>query len=198
MNDTINTNINDLHQPEANSSDPKNVADEAWTQANQAKAENEPVNTDPATSQLTELQAKYQELDDQYKRLWADQQNIIKRNQRERQDLVKYAAANTVEVILPALDNFEFAKRSINPNTSHEEVIKSIDMLQEQLLMSLRSIGMAEIETNKGFNAELHEAISQVKDPSKEEGTIVEVLKKGFKLNDKVLRVATVVVTTKE
>ncbi len=71
-------------------------------------------------------------------------------------------------------------------------------MLQEQLLMSLRSIGMTEIETDSKFKAELHEAIAKVKDPSKEEGTIVDVLKKGFKLNDKVLRVATVVVTTKE
>ncbi len=197
MNDTINTDIGNLHQPETNPTDTKKTADEAWTKTNQAKSNEESVNTDPSI-QLVELEAKYRELDDQYKRLWADQQNIIKRNQRERQDLLKYAAANTIEAILPALDNFEFAKKSINGNTSHEEVIKSIDMLQEQLLMSLKSIGMTEIETDSKFKAELHEAIAKVKDPSKEEGTIVDVLKKGFKLNDKVLRVATVVVTTKE
>jgi molecular chaperone GrpE len=194
MNDTLDKDINSLHQAETNSPDVKKAADEAWGQSQASENQN---NNDQGQI-LSELQAKYQELDDQYKRLWADQQNIIKRNQRERQDLLKYAAANTVEAILPALDNFEFAKKSINGNTSHEEVIKSIDMLQEQLLMSLKSIGMTEIETNKSFNAELHEAIAKVKDPSKEEGTIVEVLKKGFKLNDRVLRVATVVVTTKE
>ncbi len=197
MNDTINTDIGNLHQPESSPADTKKAADEAWTQANPTKVNGESVNTD-LTAQLAELEAKHQELDDQHKRLWADQQNIIKRNQRERQDLLKYAAASTIEAILPALDNFEFAKKSINENTSHEEVIKSINMLQEQLLMSLKSVGMTEIDTSKGFNAELHEAISKIKDPSKEEGTIVEVLKKGFKLNDKVLRVATVVVTTKE
>jgi molecular chaperone GrpE len=194
MNDTLNTDIGNLHQPETNSTDAKKAADEAW---GQSQASENKDNNDQG-QMLSELQAKYQELDDQYKRLWADQQNIIKRNQRERQDLIKYAAANTIEAILPALDNFEFAKKSINANTSHEEVIKSIDMLQEQLLMSLRSIGMTEIDTNQGFKAELHEAISKVQDPSKEEGTIVEILKKGFKLNDKILRVATVVVTTKE
>lgn len=196
MNDTINTDIGNLHQPEAGSPDARKAADEAWTKANQAEKQ-ESVNTN-TENQLAEQEAKYQELDDQYKRLWADQQNIIKRNQRERQDLLKYAAANTLEAILPALDNFEFAKKSINENTSHEEIIKSINMLQEQLLMSLKSVGMTEIETDKGFNAELHEAITNVKDPTKAEGTIIEVLKKGFKLNDKVLRVATVVVTTKE
>lgn len=192
MNDTINTDINNLHQPESSPIDAKKVADEAWSEASESQDNNDPGHI------LSELQAQYQELDDQYKRLWADQQNIIKRNQRERQDLIKYAASNTIEAILPALDNFEFAKKSINPNTSHEDIIKSIDMLQEQLLMSLRSIGMTEIDTNQGFKAELHEAISKISDPSKEDGTIVEVLKKGFKLNDKVLRVATVVVTTKE
>lgn len=192
MNDTINTNIGDLHQPEASSTDTKKATDEAWNKAAELQDNND------SGHMLSELQAKYQELDDQYKRLWADQQNIIKRNQRERQDLIKYAASNTIEAILPALDNFEFAKKSINPNTSHEDIIKSIDMLQEQLLMSLKSIGMTEVETHQGFKAELHEAISKITDPSKPEGTIIDVLKKGFKLNDKVLRVATVVVSTQE
>ena len=194
MNDTLDKDLNSLHQAETNSTDAKKAADEAWEQSQASESKD---NNDPGRI-LSELQTQYQELDDQYKRLWADQQNMIKRNQRERQDLLKYAAANTVEAILPALDNFEFAKKSINENTSLAEVIKSIDMLQEQLLMSLRSIGMTEIETNQGFKAELHEAISKVTDPSKAEATIIEVLKKGFKLNDKVLRVATVVVTTKE
>ncbi len=196
MNDTLDQDINSLHQASGNENN-KKAADEAWAKANQSVNNEESVNTN-AVNQLAQLEAKYQELDDQYKRLWADQQNIIKRNQRERQELLKYAAANTLEAILPALDNFEFAKKSINENTSHEEIIKSINMLQEQLLMSLKSVGMTEIETDKGFNAELHEAITNVKDPTKAEGTIIEVLKKGFKLNDKVLRVATVVVTTKE
>ncbi len=190
MNDTLDKDINNLHQADGKDNS-KKATDEAWTQ-NQASP-----NQGNEAAQA-ELQNKYAELDDQYKRLWADQQNMIKRNQRERQDLLKYAAANTVEAILPALDNFEFAKKSINANTSHEEVIKSIGMLQEQLLMSLRAVGLTEVNTSIPFNAELHEAISKIKDASKEEGTIIEVLKKGFMLNDKVLRVATVVVSTKE
>lgn len=169
MSDTMNTELNDLHKADDN-------------QAQEFEA----------------LKQKYAELDDQYKRLWADQQNMLKRNQKERMDLLKYAAFGTVEAILPALDNFEFAKRSINQNTSFEDVIKSIAMLQEQFLMSLQSIGLTEIETNILYNPEFHEAVTKIQDADKPEGTIIEVVKKGFKLNDRVLRVATVVVTTKD
>lgn len=187
MKDKVNTDIGDLHSAEDNQE-----LDKAWSESVKPVANTELI------TKLEELEAKYQELDDSYKRLWADQQNIVKRNQKEKQDLLKYAAFATLEAILPALDNFEFAKKSINGNTSVEDCVKSIDMLQEQILMSLKSVGLSEIEVNKGFDPELHEAVSKMPDPAKEEGTIVEVLKKGYRLNDRVLRVATVVVSTKE
>ena len=78
MNDTLDKDINSLHQAEPNSPDTPKATDDAWNQASE-KPDN--INLGHI---LSELQAKYQELDDQYKRLWADQQNIIKRNQRER------------------------------------------------------------------------------------------------------------------
>ena len=181
MEEEVNTNIDDLHAA-------AQEADQAWADSKEGSE---------LKQQVDQLQAQYQELDDKYKRLWADQQNMVKRNQKEKQDLHKYAAFATLDAILPALDNFEFAKKSINGNTSSEECLKSIDMLQEQILMSLKSVGMAEIECN-AFDPELHEAVSKVTDPEQEEGSIIEVLKKGYNLNDRVLRVATVVVSTKE
>lgn len=181
MNEEVNTNIDDLHAA-------AQEVDEAW--ANKS-------NDKELQTKFEQLQAQYAELDDKYKRLWADQQNMVKRNQKEKQDFLKYAAFATLDAILPALDNFEFAQKSLNGNTSSEDCIKSINMLQEQILMCLRSVGLAEIEA-KTFDPELHEAVSKVTDPAQEEGAIVEVLKKGYKLNDRVLRVATVVVSTKE
>lgn len=142
-----------------------------------------------------ELKSKFDEIEDKYKRLWADQQNMLNRFNRERQDLLKYAASGAISSILPALDNFDFAKRSINANTSHEELVKSLDMLQEQLLLSLKSVGLEEVATNVVYNPELHEAVSFVLDANQPEGTIVEVIKKGFRIQDRVLRPATVVVT---
>lgn len=189
MSDTMNPELNDLHK----AANGEEKAEQTW--ANDGGAGNSVNNP---TQDLEALRAKNAELEDQYKRLWADQQNMLKRTQKERMDLLKYAASGTIEAILPALDNFEFAKRSITPNTSFEDIIKSISMLQEQFLMSLQSIGLSEIETNIPYNPELHEAVSKVQDPTKAEGSIAEVVKKGFKLNDKVLRVATVVVTSKD
>ncbi len=148
-----------------------------------------------ALSELELLKQEFAELDDKYKRIWADQQNMQKRMQREREDIYKYASVTTIEAILPAIDNCEFALKSINNNTKIEEVVKGIEMLKTQLLMSLQAIGLEEIDTKTTYNAELHEAISSIVDATKAEGTILDVVKKGFRLRDKVIRPATVVVS---
>jgi molecular chaperone GrpE len=195
MDQNSNTDLDDLHQAD-HSKIPQ------MTDTNEEKINQEWQETSKKPDELNkgflELKAKYEELEDQYKRLWADQQNMVSRFNREKQDLLKYAASNTLEIILPALDNFDFAKKSINAETSFEEILKSIDMLQQQLMMSLKSVGLEEIDSSGVFNPECHEAVSHLKDPEKTEGTILEVLKKGFKVKDRVLRVATVVVSSKE
>lgn len=143
-----------------------------------------------------DFQEKYAELEDKYKRLLADQQNMINRFAREREEVHKYAAATTLEKILPALDNFDFAKKSLNENTSFEEIIKSLEMLRSQLMMCLKSVGLEEVDTKGQFNPEQHEAITKIQDSSKPNNTIVEVVKQGFKLKDRVLRVASVIVSS--
>ncbi len=140
------------------------------------------------------LEQDFRELEDKYKRLLADQQNMQKRNIRDREELIKYTVISTIEAILPSVDNCEFALKSLNTNSKIEEVIKGIEMLKTQLLSSLQSLGLEEINSNGLYNAELHEAISTVQDETKPEGSIVEVLRKGFKLKDKILRPAMVVV----
>jgi molecular chaperone GrpE len=152
---------------------------------------------DKGSSGVNELKAKYEDLEDSYKRLWADQQNMLNRFNRERQDIQKYATINTLQSILPAIDNFDFAKKSLTENTSFTDIVKSIDMLREQLIMSLKAVGLEEVDTNCLYNPELHEAVSNIAMPDKEEGTIIEVLKKGYRIKDKVVRVATVVVSSK-
>ncbi len=186
--------INNLHQGDATYKphSKRDEGDKAWQElANNTCATKTP-------SELEQLKLELAELDDKYKRLWADQQNMQKRLQREREETYKYAAVTTIEAILPALDNCEFALKSINANTKIEEVVKGIEMLKTQLMMSLQGIGLEEINTNGTYNAELHEAISSVQDSQKAEGSIVEVIKKGFKLRDKIIRPATVVVSTQQ
>lgn len=191
MQNNTESNLNDLHQASENNPELKKdlSVNEEWQKSHAA--------ANKLNTEFEALKSKYNELEDQHKRLWADQQNMINRFNREKQELYKYAAVTTLEQILPALDNFDFAKKSLNENTEFNEIIKSISMLQEQLLLSLKSVGLEEVDTNCSFNPELHEAVSSVTDPQKEDGTILEVLKKGFKVKDKVLRVATVVVSSK-
>jgi molecular chaperone GrpE len=193
MTDTNENNINNLHSPQQDgiNGEPSKSIDQEWKELQDKTATF-------LSTELEEQRNKYSELEDQYKRLWADQQNIVNRFNRERLDIVRYAASNTIEALLPALDNFDFAKRSINGNTKPEDILKSIEMLQDQLINSLKSVGLEQIDTSSTFNPEHHEAVHKVVDTNKPEGTILEVIKKGFKLNDKVIRVATVVVSTKE
>lgn len=188
-------------------SDPKKVKAAKQARDEQASGDSFQSAPPPAAKQEAEdadssedyekLLAEFKDLDDKYKRLWADQQNMVKRNAREREELYKYAAVSTIEAILPALDNFDFALKSINENTSTDEVLKGIELLRSQLMMALQSVGLEEIAVAGAFDPEQHEAISKLKDPEKEEGTIIDVVKKGFKLKDKVVRPATVVVSTK-
>lgn len=180
------TNQNLHVNPEDKAS--KEEVNKEWDDAQKPQAE---------ACSSSDLQAKYDELDDKYKRLWADQQNMLNRFRREKEDIQKYACVSTLEAILPALDNFDFAAKSLNDQTPFEEVIKSIKMLQEQLIMSLGSVGLEEVNTSLKFDARMHEAVSNVPDAEKDEGTIIEVLKKGFKVKDRVIRPATVVVTSK-
>lgn len=149
------------------------------------------------SSDYEKLKEQYDDLDANYKRLWADQQNMLKRFQKEKDDLRKYAAKNTIEAILPALDNFDFAKKSLKPDTAFEEVIKSFDMLKTQFQMALQSVGLNEIPTNISFDPTKHEAVTNVPSNDHEPGTIIEVVKPGYVIGDRVVRAASVVVSSK-
>jgi len=195
----MNENIGELHKENSEAKADQSADTFESAEDSAAKTAEATSSEEASPKQAPQsLEEKCAELEDKYKRLWADQQNMTNRFQREREDIHKYAAANTIECILPAIDNFDFAKKSINENTNFEEVVKSIDMLQEQLLLSLKSIGLEEVATDILYNPEFHEAVSNIKDAEKEEGTIIEVIKKGYKLKERVLRAATVIVTTQE
>lgn len=150
------------------------------------------------SDKYNELLKQHAELEDQYKRLMADYRNQSNRMNKEREEAHKYASVSTVDKILPAIDNFNFALKSINEQTPIEEAKKSIEMLKTQLIMSLQGVGLQTINTDCSFDANFHEAVSKLKDPEKEEGTIIEVVKEGYSIGDRVVRAALVVVSTKE
>ena len=140
-----------------------------------------------------------QKIKDQYLRLMADYQNLQKRTLQEKEDLYKYAAQKTIEILLPALDTFDYAKTSIKPDSKLEKIIEDFNLVFEMILKCLKDIGLETIEeTGIPFNPFHHEPLNQVPTNDLPDHTVMQILKKGYMLNKKVIRPALVSVSVKE
>jgi molecular chaperone GrpE len=132
------------------------------------------------------------EVDDRYLRLAADFDNYRKRMVREQLEMSRRAAERLVTELLPVLDDLE---RALVAAEEHEEakLEEGVRLVHRALADALRREGLAEIETNGRFDPHVHEALlSQPSDA--EEGTVIQVIQKGYRLGDRVLRPARVVV----
>ena len=160
----------------------------------------EEVNPNNATCEVTpESNEDLQKMKDQYLRLMADYQNLQKRTAQEKEDLYKYAAQKTIEVLLPALDTFDYAKAAVKPDSKLEKIIEDFNLVFEMILKCLKDIGLETIEeTGIPFNPFHHEPLNQVPTNDLPDHTVMQVLKKGYMLNKKVIRPALVSVSVKE
>ena len=146
-----------------------------------------------------DFEKKYEDLNNKYLRLAADFDNYRKRMASERQDLLKYAAADVLAKIISVLDTFDRAKDSLKDIDNCTTVKESYEVAYKQLLDTLKKAGMEEIEAlGKEFNPNEHEAITQVPTDEFEEDHVAVVAQKGYKLLDKVLRPALVGVAKKK
>lgn len=131
---------------------------------------------------------KYDELYDKYLRLMAEYDNFKKRTQKEKEETFDYAVANTVEKLLPVIDNLERATQSLaeeEKNTFSE----GVEMVQRQLLEILEKIGVSKIEAqDKEFDPNIHNAVMHIDDESAGTNVVVEEFMKGYKFKDKVIR----------
>ena len=123
---------------------------------------------------------------DKYIRLMADFDNFKKRTQKEVTSTYTNAVTDTVEKLLPVMDNFERAMASADEN---DEFAKGISMIYKQLKDVFETIGIKEIEAlGKTFDPNLHNAVMHVDDEEKGENEIIEEFMKGYTLKDKVIR----------
>ena len=151
------------------------------------------------TPEDTKIKEKLSNLENQYIRLMADYQNLQKRTAQEKEDLYKYAAQKTIEILLPALDTFDYAKSTVKPDTKPEKIIEDFNLVLEMVLKCLKDIGLETIEeTGIPFNPFHHEPLNQVPTNELPDHTVMQVLKKGYMLNKKVIRPALVSVSVKE
>src|SRR5439155_22187284 len=130
---------------------------------------------------------------DQLLRLAADLDNFRKRAARERQEAIKFANESLLARLIPALDNFDMALAAAgNAEGNALESLKTgITMVYQQLRGALAEAGLEEIDaTGQPFNPNLHEAISQQESAEAPEGQVLQQLRKGYKLRDRLLRPA--------
>lgn len=153
--------------------------------------------------QITALQAsaaKAQENWDRLLRTTADFDNFKKRAAREKQDAIKYATESLLQKVIPVLDNFEMALAAAQNNSSTDikSVRDGVAMIHSQLKSTLTDAGLEEVDaTGKPFDPNVHEAVSQQESAEVPEGHVLQQLRKGYKLRERLLRPATVIVAKK-
>lgn len=133
---------------------------------------------------------------DKFLRLFAEFENYKKRTSKERLELFKTANQEVLLAMLPVLDDFDRASVEIN-KSDDENLKKGVELIHEKLKSTLVSKGLEQVEIQAGdaFNADVAEAITQIPAPSdKLKGKIVDVIEKGYKLGDKIIRFPKVVV----
>ena len=138
-----------------------------------------------------QLVKELEEQKDLYLRLRAEYDNFRKRSQKEKEDAHTLARASVVKEILPVLDNFERAAG--NANASFEDYQKGMEMIQTQLVDTLKKIGVETFgERGEEFDPNMHNAVMHTEDDSLGENTVAQVFAKGYKLGNTVIRFAAV------
>ena len=154
-------------------------------------------------SSAAALQAELADTKDKLLRALAEQQNIRRQMQHQREEAVKFAASQLTGDLLDTLDNLRRAIESVPPKARDNEtvhpILKGVEATEANLLATLARHGMERIDPlGVAFNPHLHHAVRQRADPTAAEGTVVEVLQPGYMLHGRVLRPAMVGVAVPE
>jgi molecular chaperone GrpE len=152
--------------------------------------------TGDAREQLGQLKTELDKYKDIALRSVADLDNYRKRMAREKDDAIRYANASFLERLIPILDNFDLGLQAAKVGGSQSAVIDGMTMVFKQLQEFLASCGVETIDaTGEHFDPNVHEAIAQEENAEVEEGVVIRQLRKGYRLKDRLIRPANVVVS---
>ena len=158
-------------------------------------SENQEIPT-PELSVEEQLQEELSNEKDKFLRLFAEFENYKRRTAKERIDLFKTANQEVLQAMLPVLDDFDRAWAQVS-KSDDEALVTGVQLIHDKLRTTLVSKGLEEVEVKAGdvFNADFAEAITQIPAPNdKLKGKIVDVIEKGYKLGDKIIRFPKVVI----
>lgn len=150
-------------------------------------------------AEIETLKSELETYKNQYLRMAADFDNYRKRQAEERESLLKYGAVETLKKILPVIDTFDRAKKSIVDVEDAQKLKESVDVIYKQFNDVLEKVGLQKIDTvGVEFDPAVHEAVMQTPTSEHPENTIIVELQSGYKLGEKVIRPALVNVAVSE
>ncbi len=156
----------------------------------------------PTPEELNQLRADAAKASEYYERLLrqvAETDNLRKRLAKEKQDAIRYANESLIEQLLPTMDSFDMAMFAVKnaDETTIDSLKTGIEMVHTQLKRTLEEVGLSEVDAaGQSFDPSLHEAMSRKETDEADEGTVLEQIRKGYKLKDRLVRPASVVVAT--
>jgi molecular chaperone GrpE len=158
-----------------------------------APAESAPDTTEEGA--FSQLQSDLERFRDLALRSQADFDNYRKRSAREKEEAVRYANSSLLERLIPIIDNFELGLAAAG-SAENSPILAGMSMVGRQLNDFLAEFGVTSIDaTGQTFDPNLHEAIAHEHDPNVPEGKVIRQVRKGFKLKDRLLRPANVIVS---
>lgn len=172
------------------------AAEAAIDEETQKEATEELNAEEKVNKELAEAQKTIEEQHDKYLRLSAEFDNYRKRTMKEKAELIKNGGEKAITAILPILDDLERAVKTSETSDDVKAMREGIELIYNKFLKVLNQEGLQKIETDgENFDTDYHEAIALVLAPSEEKkGKILDCVQTGYKLNDKVIRHAKVVV----
>ena len=181
----------DMNEEELKAQQEETLDNVATSQPDEGdKAEEQPAKEMSVEDKLAAAETKVAELQDKYLRQVAEFDNYRKRTIKEKAELILNGAEKTIAAILPILDDMERALKNMDKMEDVAAVKEGVDLIFQKFVKILGEQGVKKIETeNADFNTDLHEAIAQVPAPSDEmKGKIIDCVKTGYTLNEKVIR----------
>ena len=169
------------------------------TEANkkQDNLENEEANIEEqAQDEIALLKASVEEYKDKYLRLSAEFDNYRRRTLNEKMEMTKSAGQDILVNLLPIVDDFERAMLSMKEAEDKEAIVSGVELIYNKFRDFLSQRGIKEIDAmHTDFDTDLHEALTKIPAPKKKlKGKVVDVIEKGYLLNDKVVRFSKVVI----
>jgi molecular chaperone GrpE len=184
---------NDLNADQTENQD--HTTEEEVTEFQAGQVDAQEGDTDSFNKELESAKARAQEATDQYLRLLAEFDNFRKRSRREYDQLLEYASEKVLSALLPVLDDFDRTLTAMEKTDNLSSIKEGITMVTNKLSRALEKEGLNLIQAKDAdFDSSLHEAIHSVEVPAEKKGKVLEEVEKGYRLKDKVIRYAKVIV----